>query len=223
MERLTSGSHGVWLLTLLIDLMLNMLLLWYSSIEDILKICFDGSQLCSFEILMCRHVSISSSVEYQVINTHVNPTIDIGKWALKYASIPSCMFWLVGLSHNGMPKYWHWLGFINFFSVLLPNHKPCLNIIIMPSHDSIVYEVVPVHIGTFSCSEYSIRKYLIMHSSDVNDTGRMLLPKQFLSAWLSISVEYASQWFFSCLLEVFAINILNLLLIWNISDCRMRP
>ena len=44
----TGVAQVFWLLTWLIDLRLNMLLFWYSHIEDILKMCFDGSQLCSF-------------------------------------------------------------------------------------------------------------------------------------------------------------------------------
>ena len=55
-----------------------MLLLFSLSIEDILKICFDGSQSCSSETKMFQHVSIILSVVYGVINPHVDPTIDIG-------------------------------------------------------------------------------------------------------------------------------------------------
>ena len=135
----TGGSQGVWLLTLLIGLMLNMFLLCSSFIEDIPKICFDGSQLCSFKIIMCWHVSISSSVGYQVINPHLYPTINIGVWVLKSASIPSDLCWLIGLSQIDIPKSRHLLGFIKVFSVLFHNHKPWPKISSMTSLDSIVY------------------------------------------------------------------------------------
>ena len=48
-----------------------------------------------FLIVMCRHVSISSSVGYQLINPHIYPTINIGIWVLKSASIPSGVCWSV--------------------------------------------------------------------------------------------------------------------------------
>ena len=47
----------------------------------------------------------------------------------------------------------------------------------MTSPNSIVYEVVPVHIGIFNCSEYSARKGAIVHSSGVNVTGCMFPTK----------------------------------------------
>ena len=62
----------------------------------------------------------------------------------------------------------------------------------MTSPDSIVYEVVPVHIGIFTCSEYSTRKVVTVHSSGVNYIGRMFLPKKHVSAWLSIYDEHAT-------------------------------
>ena len=148
----TGVSQGVWLLTWLINLRLNTLLLWSSSIGDILKIYFDGYQSHSFEIVMCRHVSISSYVEYRVINPNVYPTIDIGILVLKSASIFSGLCWSVGSSEIGMPKSLHWLRFIKIFSILFSNHKPCPNIIIMTSPDYIIYEVAPVDIGIFTCS-----------------------------------------------------------------------
>ena len=84
---MTGGAQGVCLLPLLIDLGLNTFIVCSSLIEDILKIYFDGPQLYSFEILMCQNVPILSYMEYQVINPHVDPTIDIGIWVLKSASI----------------------------------------------------------------------------------------------------------------------------------------
>ena len=51
----------------------------------------------------------------------------------------------------------------------------------------------------------------------------MFIPKKCVSKWLSISVEHASQWICSCLLWVFSIDLLDPVLIWNKSDCRMQP
>ena len=119
----TSWAQGFWLLMWLINLRLNTLLHLSSYIEDILRICFDGSQLCSSEIVMCRHVSIYSSVVYQVINPHVYSTINIGIRVLKYASIPIALCWLVRSSHIGTPKARHWLRFIIVFSIMLPKPK----------------------------------------------------------------------------------------------------
>ena len=122
--HVTGGAQGVRLLTWLINLMLNTFLLWSSTIEDILKICFDGYQFCSSETVMCLHVSILSSVEYREINPQVNPTIEIEVWVLKSASLLSGLCWFVGLSHIGIPKSWHWLGFIKNFFILFLNHNP---------------------------------------------------------------------------------------------------
>ena len=148
----TGGSQGVWLLSWFINLRLENFLLCSYSIENILNTCFDGYQFCSFEIVMCWHVSISSYVGYRVIYPHVNPTIDIGIWILKSASITSGLCWLVGSSQIGIPKYWHLLGFIKVFSILLTNHNLWPNIIIITCHDSIVCEVAPINIAIFTCS-----------------------------------------------------------------------
>ena len=144
-------------------------------------------------------------------------------WVSEYTSIPSGLCWLIGSSKIGIPKAWHWLGFIKVLSILFPNHKSCPNISIKTSPDSIVYEVAPVHIGIFNCSEYSSRKGATMHFSDVNNIGLMFLPKQCVSACLFISIEYEPQWIFYCFLEAFSINVLDPVLIWNTPNCRMRP
>ena len=60
----------------------------------------------------------------------------------------------------------------------------------MNSPDCSVYEVEPVNIGILTCSEYSVRKGAIVHSSSVNDISGTFLPKQCVSAWLYISVEH---------------------------------
>ena len=139
----------------------------------------------------CRGVGIPICNEpTNQYRPHVYPTINIGIWVLKSASITSGLYWLVGSLQIGMPKGWHWLCFIKVFSDLLPNHKPWPNISIVTYPDSIVYDVAPVHIGIFTCSEYSTRKFSTLHSSNVNDIVRMFLPKKCVSAWLSISVEH---------------------------------
>ena len=73
------------------------------------------------------------------------------------------------------------IGVYWFFSTLLTNHKPWPNTIIMTSPGSIVYGVAPVHIGIFTCSEYSARKGVTVHYSGVNDISRISLPKQYVS------------------------------------------
>ena len=115
------------------------------------------------------------------------------------------------------------IGVITVFSILFPKCKPCPNTSIITSTNSIVYLVAPVHIGIFTCSEYSARKGATVHSYNVNDIGRIFLPKKCVSVWLSISVENSSQWIFSCFLEFFPINILDSVLILYTSNCRMRP
>ena len=170
---------------------------------------------------MCCHVSILSYVGYQVINSLVYPTIYIYIWVLKSASINSGLCWSLGSSHNSVPKSQHWLGFIKVFFVLFPKHKPLPNISIMTSPDSILCEVAPVHIGIFTCSEYSSKKISTVYYSDINDIVHMFLPRIFVTAWLSIFVEHASQCICFCFLEVSSLNFLDPVSIWNTSDCKM--
>ena len=83
----------------------------------------------------------------------------------------------------------------------------------MTSPYSIVYEVVSVHIGIFTCSEDSARIGATVESSYVNDIVRMFLSKQYVYVWLSKYVEHVSHCIFSCFLEAFSINLLNPVLI----------
>ena len=62
--NVTGGAQGVLLLTWLINMRFNTLLLCSYFIEYILRICFDGSQYCSYETVMGQHVSILSSMGY---------------------------------------------------------------------------------------------------------------------------------------------------------------
>ena len=112
--HVTGGAQGILLLTWLIDLRLNKFIHWSSYIEYILKICLDGSQLCSSETVMRRHVSISSSMGFRLINQHVDPTISIGIWVLKSASIAISLCWSVGSSYIDFTRYRHWLGLFGF-------------------------------------------------------------------------------------------------------------
>ena len=178
--------------------MFNTFIICYYSIKDILKLCFYGLQSCLYETVMCQYFSISSSVGYQVINPHMDITIDIGVWVLKYASISSDMCLSVGSSQIHIPKYWYWLGFVKVFSIVLPNHKPWTTIGIMTSPNFIVYEIAPVDIGILTWLYYSASKGVTVHSSDENDSVCMLFTKKCVSACLSISVEHKSQWIFSC-------------------------
>ena len=170
----------------------------------------------------CVEMSQSCHLWVTKLNPHMDSTINIGIWVLKSASIPSGLCWLVGSSHICIPKFWHWLVFIKVLSILFPNRKHCPNIIIINSLDSILYEVAPIHIGIFTCSEYSAGKGATVHSSDVNDSGRIFLPTTFVSALLSISVEHSSQWIFSYFLEAFSLNILDPVLIWITSGFSMQ-
>ena len=64
----------------------------------------------------------------------------------------------------------------------------------MNSPDSIVYDVAAVHIGIFTCSEYSARKGAIVHSYDVNDIGRMfLLKKVYLRGYSYMLSTYPNE------------------------------
>ena len=123
-----------------------------------------------------------------------------------YASIPSFLFGSVGSSHIWIPNFWHWFGCISNFSMLFPNHKPFPNSSITTSPESSVKSVTPVHIGRFIYSAYSGRNGDTVHSSEVNDIGQKLAPKQWVSAWLSISVPNALlitlSWFLCTLLII---------------------
>ena len=56
------------------------------------------------------------------------------------------------------------------------------NSIITASPESSVKSVTPVHRGTFICYAYSGRNGYTVHSSEVNDIGIKLAPKQWISS-----------------------------------------
>ena len=112
------------------------------------------------------------------------------------------------------PKILALVWVYQWFSILFPNHKPCPNSSITTSPESSVKAVAPVHIGTFICSAYSGINGDTVQSSEVNDIGWNLDPKQWVSAWLSISVADALQitlyWFLCTLLIIRRLPVLVL-------------
>ena len=118
----------------------------------------------------------------------VDPFIVIGMNRYSDASIPSGS---VGLSNILIPNFWQWLGFISYFSIIFPKHKPCPNSSINTSPESCVKAVTPVHKAKFICSAYYERNGDTVQSSEVNDVGLKLAPKQWVSARLFISVTDA--------------------------------
>ena len=129
-------------------------------------------------------------------------------------SITSFLCGSVGSSHIWIPNFRHWFGFISDFSIIFPNHKPFPKSSITTSPESSVKKATPVYIGKFICSAYYGRNGDTLHSSDVNDIGRKLTPKQWVSTWLSISLANALQislsWFLCTLLIIWRSPILML-------------
>ena len=74
------------------------------------------------------------------------------------------------------------LGLSVIFFILFPNYMPCPNSSIATSSESSVNKITPVHIGTFICSAYYSRNGYTVNSFKVNDIGRMLDPKQWVSS-----------------------------------------
>ena len=122
--------------------------------------------------------------------------------------------WISQVAAYSNPKLWYWFGFISIFSILFPNHKPCPNSSIATSTESSFKAVTPVHIGTFVCFAYSGWNGDTVHSSKVNDIGQELAPKQWVSAWFSISVANALQitlsWFVCTLIIIWHSPVLML-------------
>ena len=50
-----------------------------------------------------------------------------------------------------------------------------------------------MQICIFTCSEYSESKGDTMYSSNMNNIGKMFVPKKWVSVWLYISVASAQQ------------------------------
>ena len=136
----------------------------------------------------------------------VNPYINIGTDRYYDTSITRFLCGLVGSSHIWIPNFQHWFGFISDFSVLFPNHKPCTKSSITTPTESSVKKVTPVHISTLICYAYSKRNGDKVKPSKVNDIGRKLAPKQWVSEWFSISGADALQitlsWFLCTLLII---------------------
>ena len=115
-------------------------------------------------------------------------------------SIPIFLCGSVRSSHIWNPNFQHLFGFISDFSILFTNDKPCTKSSIATSPESSVNTVTHVFIGTFICSIYSVRNVDTVQSSKVNDIVQKMSQKQWVSAWLSISVAYAIQITLSLLL-----------------------
>ena len=182
------------------------LVLYSPSIKDISNKFFDWYQSNSSDRIFFWHSWSPSSVLGCVTIPQVDPSIIIGVYRSFDASIPSFLCGSVYSSHIWIPNFWHSFGFISDFPILFPNHKTFPNSIIITSSESRVKAVTPVHIGTFIYSAYSGRNGDTVNSSKVKDIGRDLAPKQYVSAWLSISVADALQiilsWFFYFLLII---------------------
>ena len=112
----------------------------------------------------------------------VDNFITVGMKRSSDASTPNLLCGSVGSSHIFISNFWNWFGFISDFSIMFPNHKPCLNSSIATSPESSVNKVTPVQIGIFTCSIYYGRNGYTVHSSEVNDIGQKLAPKQWASA-----------------------------------------
>ena len=187
------GAHDNMLSTILMYWWIFELFLKSSSIEEISNKFFDGSQPNSSDRKIFWYLWSLSSVEGCVTIPQVDPSIVIGMNRSSYDSIISFIYGLVRSSHLWIPNFWHWFGFISDFSIIFPKHKSFPNSSVTTSPESIFKEVTPVHIGTFICSTYHGRNGYTVRSSEVNNIGWKLAPKQRVSAWLSISVADSLQ------------------------------
>ena len=122
------------------------------------------------------------------MSPQVDTSVSIGIKRSVYASITSFLCGSAGSSPIFIPKCCHGFGLTSDFSMQLPNHRPCQKSRIMNSPESSGKIVTSLQICMFTCSKYSRRKRYTVHSSNVNDIGRMFLPKQLVSTWLYISV-----------------------------------
>ena len=129
------GAHGDLLSTMLIYRWKFELVLYSSSIEEISKKLFDGSQLNSSDGIIFWYSWSSLSVVGCVIIPKFDPYIVIGMSRSYDASIPSFLRELVRSSHIWIQKFWHWFRFISDVSTLFPNHKSCPNSSITTSHE----------------------------------------------------------------------------------------
>ena len=108
----------------------------------------------------------------------VDPSIFNGIDMSYDASIFRFLCVSVGSLHILITNFWHWFGFISDFSILFSNHKPSPNSSTTTSSESNVNEVTYVCIGTFICYSYYRRNGDTVHSSELNDIGQKLAPKQ---------------------------------------------
>ena len=166
----------------------------------------NGYQSNSSDSIIFWHSRSFSSVWGCVTIPQVYTYIFIGMNSSSDASIPSFLRGLFGSSYIWIPNFRHWFGFISDFSIPFPNHNPCPNSSITTSNESSVKEVTHVHLGIFICFAYSGSNGDTVHSSEVNEIGQKLAPKQWVSSWLSISLANALQitlsWFLFTLIII---------------------
>ena len=152
----------------------------------------DGSHWYSLFNRIWRHCWNCSSVGHRLVNMQVTPFIPIG---MKSSSISMTrdQYPSAGLPHTGIPQDLHWLGFINHLSMQFSNHKPFPKTKITVSPISKVYAVSEENIRIIICSGYSSKNGDTVHCRFVKMIGRKLLPKQWVSPWLIISVWQPSH------------------------------
>ena len=102
------------------------------------------------------------------------------------------MWWSVGSSQSETSQERYCLWLISDLYILSSNQSPCPNTNMYTLPVWLVHAVAAVHISTLSLTLYSERKGENEHIKSDQLSGLEFLPKQFVSAWLSISVFSAS-------------------------------
>ena len=211
---IVGGTYRTFLPTILMYRWKFELFLYSSPIEGFSNKFFDGTQSNSYDRRIFWHSWSSSLVGGCVTRPLVDPSVFIRKNRSSDASIPSFLCGSVGSSHIWIPNFWHWFGFISDFYILFTNHKPCKNSSITTSPEPSVKSVTTVHIGKLICSAYSRRNGDTMHFSEVNNIGKNLAPKKWLSVWFFISVanflQITLSWFLCTLLNIWRSDVLML-------------
>ena len=174
-------------------------LFWSQLSTNIIN--FVGVHCVSIPPRICRTYEYIYMHRFSCVDTwfrggaspQVCPSIAIGIKRSSDASMPKFLCESVDSSHICIPNSWHWYGFFIDFSILFPNHKPYPNYIITTSPISRVNILTPVYIGIFTCSKYSGNNGDTVQSSEVNYIVVKFPPKQWASAWFSISFADALQ------------------------------
>ena len=134
----------------------------------------------------------------------VDTSIAIGMKRSSEASIPNFLCGSVGSLHIYIPNFRRLFGFISDFYILFTNNKPFRNSSITKSPESSSNAATLVQIVIFTCSVCYGNNGDTIYSSEVNNIGKRLDLKQWVSAWFTISVDDAFQinlsWFLWTLL-----------------------